>query len=69
MEKEIKKRTCNNCGTQMFYQLFIANTNIAFPVLTDRKNYDNDDGLMGVCVNKKCILCGVVQITKELLPT
>lgn len=51
----------------MKLQVFIANTNIAFPVLTDKKNYENDDKLLAVCDNEWCSLYGVVQIPKEIM--
>ena len=60
---EIKHRAlCNRCGKEMTMGIGITTTNIAYPVFTDKELYQNDDRLIMVCGNKKCILRGVLQL-------
>lgn len=58
---EIEHRAlCNSCGKEMTIGVSIENT--TKPVLTDGKLYQNDDRLIMVCDNKKCVLRGVLQL-------
>lgn len=56
------KALCNSCDNEMTLGISIANTNTAYPVFTTGKLYENDDRLIMVCDNKKCILRGVLQL-------
>jgi hypothetical protein len=65
-KKEEKKKvitgTCKKCGYKFKIFYGIENTNIAFPVLTGRKLYENDEQLIGVCHNPKCPNYSLLQV-------
>ena len=60
-------KKCIKCFCKIKYSVGIQNTNIAFPVLVDKKLYDNDNQLIGVCNNPKCPNYGLLQISNEML--
>jgi len=62
------KRTCNQCHEKMTLSVAIKNTNIAFPKLSNKPIYDNDDQLLSVCNNPGCPNYGLVQISVEQMP-
>ncbi len=64
MKEEIKgiKGTCKQCGNDFKLFYGIKNTNLAFAVLTDKKLYQNDDQLVGVCSNPACPNYSLLQI-------
>jgi hypothetical protein len=51
---------CRKCGEELIIGVGIENTNIAFPVVTDKKMYDNDDRILMTCSNGVCDFYGVV---------
>ena len=55
-------KKCNKCKKEMKIGVGIENTNVAFPVLTDKELYDNDDRLIMVCKNKECNNYNLLQI-------
>ena len=61
-------RTCCYCMKEMNYSVGIFTTNLAFPILSDKKLYENDDRLIGVCVNADCNYYGLLQIALENMP-
>lgn len=61
----MNSRTCLNCQSKLEYEIGIMNTNIAFPVLTHEKLYDNDDRLLMVCSNSSCPLYCIPQIEPQ----
>jgi len=62
MDKVKHKAICNKCKKEMIIGVGIANTNIAYPVFTNGKLYNNDDRLIMVCSNPSCDLRGVLQL-------
>lgn len=62
------KRTCNQCHKKMVLSVAIQNTNIAFPKLSNKPIYNNDDRLLSVCDNPECPNYSLVQISVEQMP-
>ena len=52
----------------MTLSVAIKNTNIAFPALSNKPIYDNDDQLLSVCDNPACPNYSLVQISVEQMP-
>lgn len=65
----MNEQTCVQCHKPITYTVSIDNTNIAYPVLADRKIYDNDARLISVCHNPECPNYGMLQISNEQMPT
>jgi len=53
---------CNKCKKEMKLSFGIVNTNIAFPVLSDKPLYMNDDRIIRICMNKECDNYRLLQI-------
>lgn len=67
MMKKILTRSCVQCHKEMKLGIAILSTNISFLVLADKKIYENDDRLIGVCINPSCPNYGLLSIPMEIL--
>jgi hypothetical protein len=56
------KRRCVKCNKEIEFFMSIANTNIAYLVVTKKPLYGDDDLPIGICFNEECPNNGLLQV-------